>query len=390
MDYKIRGKIIGTTGTSDLVVSDGRITAISPADRSRADYGSSASFIIPPLFDMQVNGIAGLDLQIPGLTPDTVGEMTRVLAANGVACWCPTLITGPLPRMTQACRAIERAIDQNSRIARAIPGIHLEGPHISPMDGPRGAHGLQYVRKPDRKLFDSFYDAARGKIAYVTIAPELPGAIDYIRHVTQRGVVAALGHHNASADHIARAVDAGATLSTHLGNGLASMINRHQNPLWPQLVQGRLAASVIPDLEHLPPDVLTTFLHAKGLRNIALVSDCVHIAGLPPGDYDLGGQPVELLPSGRVCLKGTGLLAGSSLMLVQGVVNFAHCTRLSLPDAVACATSVPRRILKAKCRFQPPTVGKKANFIVLDIVKKHTPPRADLRAVFIEGEKQCK
>jgi N-acetylglucosamine-6-phosphate deacetylase len=274
-------------------------------------------------------------------------------------------------------------------VARAVPGFHIEGPYISPMDGPRGAHAKEYVRKPNLNEFDRLYEAAAERILYVTVAPELEGAAAFIKELTRRGVVVALGHHNGSADDIARAVDAGARLSTHLGNGLASMVHRHLNPLWPQLAEDRLHASLIADLEHLPAAVLNTFVRAKGPGHIILTSDCVHIAGLKPGKYALGSMPVELLPSGRICLSGTDLLAGSSLLLLQGVINAAEATDLSLAEAFASAGAIPAKLFGLKHRFAFPAVGTKANLVVFDVARDASGgKKAVIRGVIIDGERR--
>ncbi|MCX5759308.1 MAG: N-acetylglucosamine-6-phosphate deacetylase, partial [Candidatus Hydrogenedentes bacterium] len=310
------------------------------------------------------------------LIVDDVRQLTHCMAVHGVGYWIPTLITGPIEVMERTCRVIVEA-RRSPAVRRAIPCIHVEGPFISPQDGARGAHAKDFVRKPNLHEFERLQEAAKGAIRYITLAPEWDGA---------PGVVVALGHHNASEEHIAAAVEAGARLCTHLGNGLASMIHRHFNPLWPQLAEDRLAAGFIADLEHLPAPVLKSFVRVKGPERTILTSDCVHIAGLKPGRYSLGGMAVELLPTGRIRLSGTDLLAGSSLMLLQGVVNAARATDLTLEQAVGCATSVPAKVLRVPLHFKRPRAGEKAEFIVFDIEKDADRWRAILHGVFIDGK----
>ena len=384
MDTIIRGVLVGEERPSDVVVRDGEVVSVSPAGAGAADIGSSTSIIGPTLFDIQVNGVAGIDLQRPGVAPEDVVSITDTLARGGVSHWVPTLITGPHDAMERACRVIAEAL-QEEAVARAALGIHLEGPHISPKDGPRGAHPKQHVRKPDIHEFDRLLDAAAGKILYTTVAPEIEGAVDFIKAVLDRGVVVALGHHDASADDVAKAVDAGARFCTHLGNGLASMIHRHHNPLWAQLAEDRLAASFIPDLEHLPPAVLKSLIRAKRPENTVLTSDCVHLAGLDPGKYDLGGTDVELLPSGRICLSGTDLLAGSSLMLLQGIVNAFQVADLSVEQAFASATTIPAGLLGLELPAATPAVGRKADLVVFDV----RDGQAVLHAVFVNGRRMA-
>ena len=382
----VRGRVLGEETISDLIVDRGVLTTIHPASKIQADLGGKTAHIIPPLMDIQVNGLAGIDLQAVIVPPDAVAAATRALAQQGVAYWVPTLITGSHESMLGACHAIATARRLDSSVRNAIPCVHLEGPYLSPEDGARGAHAREHVRKPSLREFDQFQKAAEGAIGYITVAPEWPHVDTFIKGVIARGVVVSLGHHNATPDQIARAVDAGASLCTHLGNGMVSMMHRHHNPLWPQLANDALAASFIADLEHLPPLVLKSLLRVKRPENTVLVSDCVHLAGLKPGHYHLGSQPVELLPSGRICLSGTDLLAGSSLMLLQGVINTVRHTDFTLAQAVASATTIPARRLGlphlAKM-FAPPHIGKKAHFIVFDTAKDTG--RVNLQGVFIHG-----
>ena len=378
----VRGRLIGHTRVSDVLVEAGRVVSVGSAGRGDAEIGGRESIIAPTLFDIQVNGVMGMDLQSPTLRIEEVRRIADCLAEWGVSRWVPTIITASPGAMARSCRVIAQAIEQDREVARSVPGFHLEGPCISPEDGPRGAHARRHVRKPDLRAFDKLYDAAGGRILYTTVAPELPGAVEYIRALTKRGVVVSLGHHNATADQIARAVDAGARMCTHLGNGLASMIHRHNNPLWPQLADDRLAASFLADLQHLPAPMLKTFIRAKRPENIVLASDSVHIAGMPPGKYMLGEMAVELLPTGRICLSGADLLAGSSLMLLQGVVNAAQTGAMTLAEAFASASDVPARVLGLKRGSGLPQPGKRADFLVFRMHEGRAVPQA----VFVRGK----
>ncbi|MEX2015764.1 MAG: amidohydrolase family protein [Candidatus Hydrogenedentales bacterium] len=354
----------------DIAIDNGRVQSIKPAGRARADIGDRETYLAPPLFDIQVNGAFGIDLLSPDLRPEDVGELSRKLAAWGVGRWVPTVITAAPAHMERACRVIAEAMHDRA-VKRAVPGIHLEGPHISHEDGPRGAHDKRHVRPPDLRLFDRLMKAADGHILYTTLAPETPKAIPYIRAVVKRGVAVSLGHHAADADTIRKAADAGATLCTHLGNGLAPKLDRHNNPLWPQLADDRLSISLIADGHHLPPEVLRVFARVKGPGRTILTSDAVHVAGLKPGHYKLGDIPVELNTRGRVSLAGTQLLAGSALMLLQGVVHAAAHTELTLSQAVACASTVPAKLFGLKPLTWPPRTGAQAELIVFRINERN-------------------
>lgn len=381
----VRGVLVGDQRPSDVLVDErGIVTDIRPAGRSAADIGSSKAIIGPTLFDIQVNGAFGIDLQSDRLRVEDVARLNELLAAQGVSRWMPTLITGPASGIERRCRLFAEALEDKT-LARAVPGIHLEGPYISPEDGPRGAHARKYVRKPDLQEFDRFLKASKGAIRCVTVAPEIEGAVPFIRALVRRGLIVALGHHAATADQIARAVDSGARLCTHLGNGMASQVHRHHNPLWPQLADDRLIASLIADLEHLPAPVLKSFVRCKGPDRVIITSDVVHIAGLPPGTYSLMGVPVELKRTGRICLSGTDLLAGSSLMLLQGVVNAAWAADLTLAQAFACAGQIPSRLFGLRTGHDLPRPQTRADFIVFEIRNHSKGPRVRLLASFING-----
>jgi len=381
----IRGVITGDSKPSDIVLKNGVVKEIKPATRRKPDGGSKYAHISTTLFDIQVNGGMGIDLQNPALTPEDVAKLDDFMAGNGVSHWIPTVITASKKNILHACGTIAEA-RKNSVLKRAIPGVHIEGPYISPVDGPRGAHAKRHVRKPSLREFDEFMKAADGHIAYVTIAPELDGAIPFIKGMMKRGVKVSLGHHNASPDIIERAVQAGAELSTHLGNGIAGMIDRYNNPLWPQLDQYRLYASLIADLEHLPPHVLRVIIRAKSPGRTILTSDCTNLAGLKPGKYKLGECPVEMLPSGRICLSGTPYLAGSSLLLLQGAINCVEQGALTFEQAIASASSIPGRFFKLRHKFQRPQIGKKADLIVFNVLTgKRGGMKADIKAAFVNG-----
>jgi len=380
----IRGVFPDSTLPQDVILENGTIKKITLAAKREADFGSATSHILPTLLDIQVNGAGGVDLLNPNLSLDDLHTLNRFLARWGVSQWLPTLVTDSLDAMERGCRIIAEA-RRDPILKRAIPGIHLEGPCISPEDGPRGAHPREHVRMPQFKDFDRLWRASEGAILYTTLAPELPGAARYIREVCARGCVVSLGHHNANAEQIHAAVEAGARLCTHLGNGMHTTIQRHHNPLWPQLAEDRLMASLIADMHHLPESVLKTFVRCKGPRNIILVSDSVHLAGMKPGKYTLFGGKVELMSNGKICIPGTQMLAGSGLMLVQGVFNLAQHTELKLTQALACATTNPARLLGIKKRGGLPRVGQRANFFIVDHKQNG---QAKVEAVFLDGAQQ--
>ena len=327
----------------EIAVADSLIAATKPM--APVQGAADDLWIAPGLIDVQVNGFAGHDLNADSVTPDDVSAMVRALWSAGITLSCPTITTGSAERMLRSIRAVATAVESDPVVRHGVAGIHVEGPYLSPEDGPRGAHPLAHVRLPDVEEYRRFQAASGGRIRIFSLAPELPGSTALIERLAADGVVPALAHHAASADAIHAAVEAGARLSTHLGNGAHAVLPRHPNYIWEQLAEDRLAASLIVDGHHLPPAVVKTFLRAKGLERSLLVSDAVHVAGLPTGHYEFMGGAVEVAASGRVSLAGTPYLAGSSLRLCDAIANAVAFAGISLADAVDLATLRPARLL---------------------------------------------
>lgn len=300
-------------------------------------------------FDIQVNGYQGHDLNSPGLEPAVLAKLVRALWAEGVTSFCPTVITQSRERIRGALRAIAQACEAEPLVGRSVAAIHVEGPYISPVDGPRGAHPSGQVRPPDLAEFAEWQEAAGGRIGLITLAPEQPGALPFIEAVTAQGVVVAIGHTGADPETIQAAVAAGARLSTHLGNGAHATLPRHPNYIWEQLAEDRLYASLILDGHHLPPAVIKSMLRAKGVERAILVSDAVAMGGMAPGVYEapVGGK-VELLPNGRLNLYGTPYLAGSASPIRVGIGNAMAMGGLALPEAIQLATSNPARLMRVR------------------------------------------
>ena len=194
---------------------------------------------LPGFVDLQVNGFVGVDFTDPALTSEGVLKAAAAIEKTGVTRFLPTLITSSLETFAASARTLVRTKHP------AIVGIHMEGPYISPEDGPRGAHPREFVRGATVDDFRRRQDAAEGRIAIVTVAPEAPGAVPLIEHLVSNKVRAAIGHSNANGQQIGDAVQAGATMSTHLGNGCANMLPRHPNVIWEQLGEDRLLAGFI-------------------------------------------------------------------------------------------------------------------------------------------------
>jgi N-acetylglucosamine-6-phosphate deacetylase len=296
------------------------------------------------LFDLQVNGFAGIDFNARGLTADRCVEAVDRMRATGVTRCLPTLITSSVADFAASARVLARTADP------AIAGIHMEGPYLSPDDGPRGAHPRAHITPASVEDFARRQDAADGRIVLVTLAPEVPGALPLIEHLVTSGVRVAIGHTAATPPQIRDAITAGATLATHLGNGCAAMLPRHPNAIWELLAADGVVASVIVDGHHLPAATVKSMLRAKGPDRTILITDAVAAAGCPPGQYAIGGVECTLGDDGRVSLPGTPYLAGSSLTLDRAIANAARFTGLPIDDVIPMASTGPARYLGTATR----------------------------------------
>jgi N-acetylglucosamine-6-phosphate deacetylase len=246
----------------------------------------------------------------------------------------------------------------------AMAGFHVEGPHISPEDGPRGAHPLEHVRAPDIEEFKRWQDAAEGNIRLVTVSPEWDETPAYVNALVRMGVVASIGHTKASREQIRVVVEAGASMSTHLGNAAHSTLHKTQNYIWDQLAEDRLTASFIVDGIHLPQTFLRAAVKAKGVERAVLVTDAVMPAMCQPGPYNLGQVEVELRFDGSVVLRGSERLAGSALRMDHAIANSMEMAAISLREALAMATVNPARVGRVAGRQRGLSPGEKADLVL--------------------------
>ena len=376
----VRGRLKPGAKPVDILVAGGRVEAVRPSSRAAVGKTGGLDCLVAEGFlDIQVNGFATVDFNRPGLT---AAELCRAAAAMwrcGVTQFFPTVVTAPVRDMLGTLAAIVRAREQDAAVRRAIPGIHLEGPFLAPEDGPRGAHPAASIRDPDWDLFRQFQDAAEGLIRLVTLAPERPGAIGLIWQLRQAGMVVGIGHSDASEADIDQAVEAGAQISCHLGNGAHATLPRHRNYIQKQLATDALMASLIVDGHHLPPYVVKNMVRCKEAERIILVTDAMAAAAAPPGKYRLGEVLAEVGPDGYVRLPGTPYLAGSALTMDRAVENVARFAGLSPDEAIRLATSQPRRLFPELGGGLAP--GARADLVVL----REGPPLT-VEATIVEGE----
>jgi N-acetylglucosamine-6-phosphate deacetylase len=335
---KIEGKSVFTDKNVRVTLEGGRIAAAENIAGS-----NELPYLAPGFLDIQVNGYRGSDYSSEEFSPDLVSRITEDLAVSGTTRHFPTLVTGAQDKLERNLALIAAALDAAPELRSAVAGIHIEGPYISAEDGPRGAHDPGYVRDPDYDEFRRWQEASGGRIRLVTLAAERPGAADFIRRLSKAGVRVALGHTGADPEAIREAVEAGATLSTHLGNGSHGFIPRLKNYIWEQLAADELTASIITDGFHLPDAVIKTFWRAKGRKRIILTSDVAVMGGKPPGVYPWGNIEVEVFPDGHLGLAGTEYLAGAAHLLDHDIPRLIRAAGCSLTEAVEACTRVPAR-----------------------------------------------
>lgn len=303
------------------------------------EQAAADGVLLPGLVDLQVNGFNGIDFNDPDLRADAVLNVAEQLWAQGVTGFCPTTISGPLEAIGHTIRTVQSARSApNDLRARSVLGMHLEGPWISPTDGARGAHPFEHTRAAAVAELEEL--TRNGDVVLITVAPEVPGVLELTRYAVRHGIRVSLGHSDATPQEIRAGVDAGATLSTHLGNGAVSQLPRHPNLVWEQLAEDRLSSMFIADKHHLDLSTLRAMVRAKGAGRVLLVSDATSLAGRPPGQYTtpIGGA-VTLAVDGRLSITDTPYLAGAALSLIHGLSTVLNHGILPPVDAVL-ATSL--------------------------------------------------
>lgn len=271
---------------------------------------------IPGFVDLQVNGYKGVDFSSSELTEERFVFACKELIKNGTVLFLPTIISSSEAVYQRNLKLISDVMVETD-LKNHIPGIHLEGPFISDENGARGAHNSKWIQKPDIDFLDQLIEWAGEKIKLLTIAAEPEGAEELCKYAADLGIRVSLGHQLASELDLQRLAGSGASLLTHLGNGIPQMIDRHKNPIWAGLANDDLAAMIITDGHHIPPSLIKTVIRAKGVSNIIVVSDASPIAGLPPATYSTLGNNVILEESGRLYTPETGYLAGSSSTMID-------------------------------------------------------------------------
>jgi len=337
-------------------------------------------FVSPGLIDNQINGYAGVDFSGNSFQAEDLLRAVQSIWKDGVTTFLPTLITNSDENLKRNLRVLSTALKEDKNLKDSIPGFHLEGPYISPDDGYRGCHPLQYIRKPSWKEYLDYQEAAGGKIVEITIAPEIEGAIDFIGKIAREGIIVALGHTNASSEQIIKAVENGAKLSTHLVNGCANFIHRHKNPIWQQLANDQLTPTIIGDGLHLSAEEVQVIYKVKGPGNMILISDVIYLIGMAPGIYTFLESDVVLGEDGMLFNPDLNCMAGASFPLKKGVENMMNFTGCSLTKAIDMASLNVAGVLNLKDRGRLES-GRRADLILFS----RDGNRLDIHKTFLNG-----
>lgn len=305
----------------------------------------STGLISTGLLDLQVNGYGGIDFNAGHFAPGAIDQALEAMLRAGVTTCLPTIITAYPDELEQRLRALDAAITASVLGPLMCPGYHLEGPFLNPAPGFAGCHPAAAMTGADATLITRLEAGLARPALLVTVAPEIAGGMDLIRTLHGQGKLVSIGHSAVTFEQVSEAVAAGARLSTHLGNGLAQNMHKLDNPIFAQLAEDGLAASFIADGIHIHPKALKSLLRAKGIARSILVTDAVTGAAAAPGRYSFAGMAIERRDDGSVRTVDGGGLAGAALCLDQAVRNLVSWGYATPEEALAMASSHPRRLL---------------------------------------------
>jgi len=299
------------------------------------------------LIDIQVNGFHGVDFNSTLMDGRSLHCAMEAMLATGVTCLLPTFITASPAQLKERLIAFDRLAQEDDLVRLMCPGFHLEGPFLNPERGYAGCHPPDKMMAPDIAMLDALQAELTLPIIMVTLAAEYTQVPEFIKQLKKRHIVAAIGHSAVGYDDVVCAVEAGAVLSTHLGNALPQQVHKFHNPLMFQLGNDGLYASFIADGLHIPPFALQSLIRAKGVERSILVTDAVCAAQMPAGRYHFAGMEIAMQADGRIT-KGEdqGILAGSALTLAQAVGNIVTWGIASFEEAVLMASTHPKKILQ--------------------------------------------
>jgi len=366
-----------------VVIEGERIVAAGPREGiatagAREVEGTETLTAVPSFVEVHIHGAGGHDVM--EASPDALGVICETLARRGTAALLATTVTASRDATCRSLEGIARYIDSPANRARGraeIVGIHLEGPFIS--TAKRGVHPPEYIEKPSAALLEKFLAAAAGHVQLLTLAPEIPGALELIEFARSKGLVVSLGHTNATYEESKAAIGAGARHAAHVFNAMRPFGHRETGVLGAVLTEPAVTAELIADGVHVDAAAIRVLLAAKGFSGIVLVSDGMAATSMPDGRYRLGGFEVEV--RGGVCRNAEGRLAGSTLTMDRAIHHMASLG-VRLADAVAMATVIPARIAGVDSRVGTIAAGMEANVVLL--TEKGAIERVMLRGEWVE------
>lgn len=366
-----------TVDSPVVVIEDGKVTAVKPRRQmevpaSTKHFDFPEMIIAPGFIDIHIHGNAGHDVMEAG--DSALAAIERSLAKHGVTSYLPTTVSAPEDRLLRALEHLGKTVSRPDNREGARPlGIHLEGPFIS--HAKRGVHPPEDLVQPSPQKLERFWQASAGTLRIMTIAPELPGALDTIAHAKKLGVLSSLGHSNATYLEAQQGISAGAAHATHTFNAMRALDHREPGILGAALTDDRLTADIIADGVHTDPSIVKLFLAAKGAEQAVLISDAISATGMGDGRYMLGTLEVEV--KGNRC-DYHGKLAGSVLTLDQAVRNTMSFARWTMQQAIRLATHNPARLLELGSPKGAIAPGADADLVVLT-------PAGEVVQTFVSG-----
>jgi len=366
----IQNPIVTIEGEDIASISTREAAALPPGSRVVDFPGATLG---PAFFDIHIHGAAGHDVM--EATPEALSTMGRFLASRGTASFLATTVTAPLDATLRSVEGLAKLIARGPESGSArILGIHLEGPFLS--HAKRGVQPAEYLLQPDIAIFDRLFDAAEGNVRLMTLAPELPGATELTAHAVRRGVRVSVGHSNATAAETRAAIAAGATSATHTFNAMRTLDHREPGILGTVLTDDTIFAELVCDGIHTAPEMAKLWWRAKGAERGILITDAMSAAGMPDGEYRLGGFAVQVA-NGRAMRDG--VLAGSVLTLDRALKNCVAFTGASIDDALRLLTANPAAMTGLRDRAGRVAVGEPANLVAVG-------PDGKLVATVLGGE----
>lgn len=356
----VEGDICIEGDTIKCIVNKGESPCCHKKDGEKAQIVDlEGKRVIPGLVDIHTHGAIGYDVSVS--TPDQIRELTKFYSKNGVTSFLPTTITTGREQVKEILRNIRQAKDMEEWDGASIEGVHIEGPFINSKR--KGAHDPDWITTPQRSDFDDYSEILGDLKIHLTVAPEIEGGLEFIQYVTKNGSTVGIGHTDGDYETTLKAIDAGASIFTHLFNAMRGIHHREPGTVGGALVSDALV-EVISDGIHIHPAVVKMVIKAKGYDKVILVTDSMHAAGLESGEYDFGGFKIYIRDG--VAKQEDGTIAGSIINLMDGVRNVVKLAGVSLEDAVAMASINPARLLGLDDKIGSIEVGKRADLVVID------------------------